>query len=60
MRAQALTAGLVVPSMPQPPARFNQVPQEVPVMFDYSLPTWFDTIYEPHLVNGPPDGMSSS
>lgn len=43
-----LTAGLAVPAEPQPPARFTNV-EDVPIMFDYTLPTWFDTIYEPHL-----------
>lgn len=23
---------------------------EVPIMFDYSLPSWFDAVYEPHLL----------
>jgi hypothetical protein len=42
--------GLAVPAAPQPPARFSL---DLPVMYDYSLPTWFDTIYEPHLAPEP-------
>ncbi|BEJ13893.1 hypothetical protein CspHIS471_0310670 [Cutaneotrichosporon sp. HIS471] len=42
--------GLVIPAAPQPAARFNV---DLPIMFDYSLPTWFDTFYEPHLAPEP-------
>ncbi|KAL1412130.1 hypothetical protein Q8F55_003131 [Vanrija albida] len=40
--------GLSVPVAP--PAATRVTLPELPFMFDYSLPTWFDTVYEPHLL----------
>jgi hypothetical protein len=40
----------VIPAAPTP-ARIEDMP-DVPLMFDYSLPAWMDTMYhpDPHMI----------